>query len=71
MTIQVLDVNDNVPSIAGGGDDIIVCQSTKNGQVGVCNASSEDISTVKFCNIKLELLKRRVTAVCMTCSLEE
>uniref|UniRef100_A0A668AQ11 Cadherin 18 n=1 Tax=Myripristis murdjan TaxID=586833 RepID=A0A668AQ11_9TELE len=33
VTIQVLDVNDNTPSIAGGNDDVIVCESTKNGQV--------------------------------------
>ncbi|XP_070700420.1 cadherin-18-like [Pempheris klunzingeri] len=33
VTIQVLDVNDNIPSISGGNDAVIVCESTKNGQV--------------------------------------
>nr|XP_019956783.1 PREDICTED: cadherin-18-like [Paralichthys olivaceus] len=33
VTIQVLDVNDNVPSISGGNNAVIVCTSTKNGQV--------------------------------------
>ncbi|XP_058499608.1 cadherin-18-like [Solea solea] len=33
VTIQVLDVNDNIPSIAGGNSAVIVCTSTKNGQV--------------------------------------
>nr|XP_029135743.1 cadherin-18-like [Labrus bergylta] len=33
VTIQVLDVNDNVPAISGGNDVIIVCESTKSGQV--------------------------------------
>ncbi|XP_034468893.1 cadherin-18-like [Hippoglossus hippoglossus] len=33
VTIQVLDVNDNVPSISGGNSAVIVCTSTKNGQV--------------------------------------
>ncbi|KAM9845016.1 cadherin-18-like [Aulostomus maculatus] len=33
VTIQVLDVNDNSPSISGGNSAVIVCESTKNGQV--------------------------------------
>ncbi|KAM6990623.1 cadherin-18-like [Tautogolabrus adspersus] len=33
VTIQVLDVNDNVPAISEGNDVIIVCESTKSGQV--------------------------------------
>ncbi|XP_067331080.1 cadherin-18-like isoform X1 [Channa argus] len=33
ITIQVLDVNDNSPSISGGNNVIVVCESTKNGQV--------------------------------------
>ncbi|KAM4623667.1 cadherin-18-like [Polymixia lowei] len=33
VTIQVLDINDNVPSISGRNEDVIVCESTKNGQV--------------------------------------
>ncbi|XP_018551424.2 LOW QUALITY PROTEIN: cadherin-18-like [Lates calcarifer] len=33
VTIQVLDVNDNVPSISGGNSAIVVCSGTKNGQV--------------------------------------
>uniref|UniRef100_A0A3B5AG09 Cadherin-18-like n=1 Tax=Stegastes partitus TaxID=144197 RepID=A0A3B5AG09_9TELE len=32
VTIQVLDVNDNIPSISGG-NTVTVCESTKNGQV--------------------------------------
>ncbi|XP_051808917.1 cadherin-18-like [Acanthochromis polyacanthus] len=32
VTIQVLDVNDNIPSISGG-NTVTVCDSTKNGQV--------------------------------------
>lgn len=34
VTIQVLDVNDNIPAISGGNNAVIVCESTKNGQVG-------------------------------------
>lgn len=34
VTIQVLDVNDNIPTISGGNNIIIVCESTKTGQVG-------------------------------------
>lgn len=34
VTIQVLDVNDNIPAISGGNNAIIVCEGTKNGQVG-------------------------------------
>nr|XP_020469022.1 cadherin-18-like isoform X2 [Monopterus albus] len=33
VTIQVLDVNDNIPSISGGNSVVIVCEGTKNGQV--------------------------------------
>lgn len=33
VTIQVLDVNDNAPAIAGDSDDIIVCESSRAGQV--------------------------------------
>lgn len=33
VTIQVLDVNDNIPSIFGGNSAIIVCESTRYGQV--------------------------------------
>ncbi|XP_062337304.1 cadherin-18-like [Osmerus eperlanus] len=33
VTIQVLDVNDNAPAIAGEDDDIIVCESSRVGQV--------------------------------------
>ncbi|XP_042284013.1 cadherin-18-like isoform X1 [Thunnus maccoyii] len=33
VTIQVLDINDNIPSISGGNNAIIVCDSTKTGQV--------------------------------------
>uniref|UniRef100_A0A3Q1HRW2 Cadherin domain-containing protein n=1 Tax=Anabas testudineus TaxID=64144 RepID=A0A3Q1HRW2_ANATE len=33
VTIQVLDVNDNTPSISGGNNVITVCESTKTGQV--------------------------------------
>uniref|UniRef100_UPI0037E73B85 cadherin-18-like n=1 Tax=Semicossyphus pulcher TaxID=241346 RepID=UPI0037E73B85 len=33
VTIQVLDVNDNIPAISGGNNVIIVCESTKSGQV--------------------------------------
>ncbi|TMS09615.1 Cadherin-18, partial [Larimichthys crocea] len=33
VTIQVLDVNDNIPAISGGNNAIIVCESTKHGQV--------------------------------------
>ncbi|KAK2844008.1 hypothetical protein Q5P01_010667 [Channa striata] len=33
VTIQVLDVNDNSPAISGGNNVIIVCESTKSGQV--------------------------------------
>ncbi|KAM7401460.1 hypothetical protein PAMA_005589 [Pampus argenteus] len=33
VTIQILDVNDNIPSISGGNNAVIVCESTKNGQV--------------------------------------
>ncbi|KAM7378655.1 hypothetical protein PAMP_004266 [Pampus punctatissimus] len=33
VTIQVLDVNDNIPSISGGNNAVIVCESIKNGQV--------------------------------------
>uniref|UniRef100_A0A671VQ38 Cadherin-12 n=1 Tax=Sparus aurata TaxID=8175 RepID=A0A671VQ38_SPAAU len=33
VTIQVLDVNDNIPTISGGNNIIIVCESTKTGQV--------------------------------------
>ncbi|KAM8838139.1 cadherin-18-like isoform 1-T2 [Synchiropus picturatus] len=33
VTIQVLDMNDNVPTIAGGNSAIVVCESTKPGQV--------------------------------------
>ncbi|CAJ1087308.1 cadherin-18-like [Xyrichtys novacula] len=33
VTIQVLDVNDNIPTISGGNNIIIVCESTKSGQV--------------------------------------
>ncbi|XP_070829577.1 cadherin-18-like [Chaetodon trifascialis] len=33
ITIQVLDVNDNIPAISGGNNAVIVCESTKNGQV--------------------------------------
>ncbi|XP_073346962.1 cadherin-18-like [Pagrus major] len=33
VTIQVLDVNDNIPTISGGNNAIIVCESTKTGQV--------------------------------------
>ncbi|KAM6948279.1 cadherin-18-like [Aplochiton taeniatus] len=33
VTIQVLDVNDNVPSVASGDDDVIVCEGTRAGQV--------------------------------------
>ncbi|XP_040910825.1 cadherin-18-like [Toxotes jaculatrix] len=33
VTIQVLDVNDNTPSISGGNNAVVVCTSTKNGQV--------------------------------------
>ncbi|KAF3858788.1 hypothetical protein F7725_011989 [Dissostichus mawsoni] len=34
VTIQVLDVNDNIPAIAGGNSAVIVCEGTKYGQVG-------------------------------------
>ena len=34
VTIQVLDVNDNIPTISGGNNIVIVCESTKTGQVG-------------------------------------
>ncbi|XP_068594330.1 cadherin-18-like isoform X1 [Cebidichthys violaceus] len=33
VTIQVLDVNDNIPAISGSNSAVIVCESTKNGQV--------------------------------------
>ncbi|KAJ0012089.1 hypothetical protein NQD34_013064 [Periophthalmus magnuspinnatus] len=33
VTIQVLDVNDNIPSVAGGNSAIIACDNTKIGQV--------------------------------------
>ncbi|XP_069581684.1 cadherin-18-like [Brachyistius frenatus] len=33
ITIQVLDVNDNIPTISGGNNAVIVCESTKSGQV--------------------------------------
>ncbi|XP_030016648.1 cadherin-18-like [Sphaeramia orbicularis] len=33
ITIQVLDVNDNIPSISGGNNAVIACESTKIGQV--------------------------------------
>ncbi|XP_051267217.1 cadherin-18-like isoform X2 [Dicentrarchus labrax] len=33
VTIQVLDVNDNIPAISGGNEAVVVCESTKNGQV--------------------------------------
>ncbi|XP_034744400.1 cadherin-18-like [Etheostoma cragini] len=33
VTIQVLDVNDNIPAISGGNSAVIVCEGTKNGQV--------------------------------------
>ncbi|XP_028283377.1 cadherin-18-like [Parambassis ranga] len=33
ITIQVLDVNDNIPSISGGNNAITVCDSIKTGQV--------------------------------------
>lgn len=33
VTIQVLDVNDNIPVISGG-NTVIVCEDTNSGQVG-------------------------------------
>nr|XP_033960130.1 cadherin-18-like [Pseudochaenichthys georgianus] len=33
VTIQVLDVNDNIPAIAGGNSAVIVCEGTKYGQL--------------------------------------
>ncbi|XP_026170172.1 cadherin-18-like isoform X2 [Mastacembelus armatus] len=33
VTVQILDINDNVPSISGGNTAVIVCEGTKNGQV--------------------------------------
>ncbi|XP_074545110.1 cadherin-18-like [Halichoeres trimaculatus] len=33
VTIQVLDINDNVPAIAGGNAVIVVCEGTRSGQV--------------------------------------
>ncbi|XP_029309951.1 cadherin-18-like [Cottoperca gobio] len=33
VTIQILDVNDNIPAISGDNSAVIVCESTKNGQV--------------------------------------
>uniref|UniRef100_A0A8C6SS67 Cadherin domain-containing protein n=1 Tax=Neogobius melanostomus TaxID=47308 RepID=A0A8C6SS67_9GOBI len=33
VTIQVLDINDNIPSVAGGNSAIIACDNTKIGQV--------------------------------------
>uniref|UniRef100_A0A672FSQ3 Cadherin 18 n=1 Tax=Salarias fasciatus TaxID=181472 RepID=A0A672FSQ3_SALFA len=33
VTVQVLDVNDNVPSISGSNSAIVVCDGTKYGQV--------------------------------------
>ncbi|XP_054479563.1 cadherin-18-like [Anoplopoma fimbria] len=33
VTIQVLDVNDNIPAISGSNSAVIVCESTKHGQV--------------------------------------
>ncbi|XP_042353451.1 cadherin-18-like [Plectropomus leopardus] len=33
VTIQVLDINDNIPAISGSSSALIVCEGTKNGQV--------------------------------------
>ncbi|KAM9323061.1 cadherin-18-like [Pholidichthys leucotaenia] len=33
VTVQVLDVNDNIPTISGSTSAIVVCDSIKNGQV--------------------------------------
>ncbi|KAK5859423.1 hypothetical protein PBY51_020978 [Eleginops maclovinus] len=33
VTIQVLDVNDNIPAISGGNSAVIVCEGTKYGQL--------------------------------------
>lgn len=34
VTVQVLDVNDNAPQVAAADEEVIVCESTRAGQVG-------------------------------------
>lgn len=44
ITIHVLDVNDNIPVIAGG-NSAIVCESSSSGQVGRCQGSDWTLKT--------------------------
>ncbi|XP_035490723.2 cadherin-18-like [Scophthalmus maximus] len=50
VTVQVLDINDNVPSISGGTNAVVVCTSTKAGQVvqTIRAADLDDFANGKF-----------------------
>ena len=64
VTIQVLDVNDNAPAIAGDSDDIIVCESSRAGQVR-CAHSFKIKNNVSLSRL-LSLLLSLLPSTCLT-----